>query len=92
MTTAARSDTEKTSFDQAAGSAKRVTEFPAGGGESTFTVPSCARDAVAYVYYARAELGQGRVPPPQQVYFGAAYTVHLTYVGEEKLQVGESRP
>jgi hypothetical protein len=81
-------DTEKTSFDQMGGSAKRVTEFPAGGGESTFTVPSCARDAVAYVYYARAELGQGRVPPPQEIYFGAAYTVHLTYVGEEKLQVG----
>ena len=84
-----KSDTERITFDQAAGSAKRVTLFPAGGGESTFSVLSCARDAVAYVYYAREELGQGRMPPAQQVYFGSAYTAHLTYVGEETLRVGD---
>jgi hypothetical protein len=84
-----KSGTERTTFDQAAGSAKRVTLFPAGGGESTFSILSCARDAVAYVYYAREELGQGRMPQSQQVYFGSAYTVHLTYVGEETLRVGD---
>ena len=84
-----KSDTERTIFDQAAGSAKRVTLFPAGGGETTFGILSCARDAVAYVYYAREELGQGRMPPPQQVYFGSAYAAHLTYVGEATLPVGD---
>lgn len=84
-----KSDTEKTTFDQVSGSAKRVTLFPAGGGESTFSILSCARDAVAYVYYAREELGQGRVPPAQQVYFGSAYTTRLTYVGEETLHLDD---
>jgi len=82
-------DTERTTFDQVAGSAKRVTLFPAGGGETSFSILSCTRDAIAYVYYARAELGQGRLPPAQQVYFGSAYNVHLTYVGEETLKVAD---
>ncbi len=46
--------------------------MPADGGETTFTIPSCARDALTYVYYARRELGQGRVPHAQDVFFGGA--------------------
>jgi hypothetical protein len=84
-----KSGSERTTFDQAAGSARRLTLFPAAGGESTFSIPSCARDAVAYIYYARVELGQGRVPPAQQVYFGSAYNVRLTYVGDETLKVAD---
>jgi hypothetical protein len=38
---------------------------PAGGGKSDFFIGTCARDAVAFVYYARVELGQGRVPAPR---------------------------
>lgn len=83
-----KTDTERTGFDQAGRSARRATVFPLGGGESTFSIPYCARDAVAYMYYLRAELGQGRVPPSQEVYFGSAYNVHLAYVGEEKLPLG----
>jgi hypothetical protein len=66
-----------------------VTLFPASGGETTFSILSCARDAVAYVYYAREELGQGRMPQAQQVYFGSAYMAHLTYVGAETLTVAD---
>ena len=55
---------DKTSFDQKAGSATRTTVFPAGGGSTDFNIPTCARDAVAFAYYARVELGQGRVPTP----------------------------
>jgi len=79
---------DKTSYDQKANSATRSTLFPAGGGRSDFSIANCARDAVAFAYYARVELGQGRVPAPQQVYFGSAYSVSLEYGGEEKIDSG----
>jgi hypothetical protein len=79
---------EKTSFDQKAGSATRTTLFPAGGGRSDFSISTCARDAVAFAYYARVELGQGKPLAPQQVYFGSAYSVNLTYTGAESVNSG----
>jgi hypothetical protein len=79
---------DKTSFDQKAGSATRTTLFPAGGGKTDFSIATCARDAVAFVYYARVELGQGRVPAPLEVYFGSAYAVRLEYTGAENVTLG----
>jgi len=79
---------DKTNFDQSAGSATRTTLFPAGGGRSDFSISTCARDAVAFAYYMRVELGQGRVPAPVQVYFGRAVSVSLQYAGEENLTSG----
>jgi len=79
---------EKINFDQRAGSAARTTSFPAGGGRTDFNIATCARDAVAFAYYARVELGQGRVPAPQQVYFGSAYSVRLEYTGAENVTSG----
>ena len=79
---------EKTSFDQKAGSATRTTLFPAGGGKTDFNIATCARDALAFTDYARVELGQGRVPAPQQVYFGSAYSVTLSYAGAENVTSG----
>ena len=79
---------EKTSFDQSAGSATRTTAFPAGGGRTDFSIPACARDALAFVYYARVELGQGRVPAAQQVHFGSAYSASLSYIGAENVTAG----
>jgi hypothetical protein len=76
---------EKTNFDQRAGSATRTTVFPAGGGKSDFNIASCSRDALAFIYYARVELGQGKVPAPQNVYFGSAYSVTLQYTGSENI-------
>ncbi len=80
---------ETTTFDQRAGTARRVTLFPASGGKSTYEVPSCARDALAYTYYARIELGQGRVPPPQQVFFGSPYMVRLEYGGAQNITIDQ---
>lgn len=80
---------EKTTFDQKKGEAHRTTLLPADGGKSTFDIPSCARDALAFIYYARRELGQGRVPPQQQIFFGSAYTVHLDYTGAQTIRVGD---
>jgi len=80
---------EKTTFDQKAGSAHRTTLFPSNGGSSTYDIPTCARDALAFAYYARVELGQGRVPPAQQVFFGWPYTVRMDYGGAQTITVGD---
>ncbi|HYW41315.1 MAG TPA: DUF3108 domain-containing protein [Bryobacteraceae bacterium] len=72
---------EKTTFDQEKGSAHRVTTLPQDGGVTDLTTHTCARDALAFVYFARREMGQGRVAPAEQVYLGAAYSVRLEYTG-----------
>lgn len=78
---------EKTTFDQKKGTAKRATVMPEGGGTSDFDIPSCARDAIAFTYYARIEMGQGRVAQPQKIFFGSAYNVRLEYTGAMTLPV-----
>jgi len=75
---------EKTTFDYEQGRASRVTK---DGGKSEVTIGSCARDALAFLYFARRELGQGRVPPQQEVFFGASYSVRLEYTGEQTVTV-----
>jgi hypothetical protein len=80
---------EKTTFDVKKGTARRTTLFPEGGGTSEFNIPSCARDALAFVYFARREMGQGRVAPAQQVFLGSGYNVRLEYTGAMNITVGE---
>jgi len=83
-----RKTEEKIEFDQKQGSAHRITTLPKDGGESTFSIPGCARDALAYVYYGRRELGQGRVPQAQNVYFGGPYSAKMDYTGPQNVKVG----
>ena len=78
---------EKTTFDQQKGTAHRVTELPADGGITDFGIPSCARDALAFVYLVRREMGQGRVAPAQKVFFGSGYTIDLKYTGAVNIPV-----
>lgn len=78
---------EKTTFDEKTGKAHRVTTMPQDGGETTFTIPSCARDALTYIYYVRRELGQGRVPHAQDIYFGSAYTAKMDYAGAQNIAI-----
>jgi hypothetical protein len=80
-----RKTREKTTFDQAQGSAHRLTTLPKDGGESSFTIPSCARDALTYIYYGRRELGQGRVPQAQTVYYGGPYSAKMDYTGAQNI-------
>ncbi len=82
---------EKTTFDQKEGRAKRVTLLPEDGGKSEFDISSCARDALAFVYYARQEMGQGRVAQPQTVYFGSPYAVRIDYTGPQDVTVADKR-
>jgi hypothetical protein len=83
---------EKTTFDQEKGTARRVTEFPNDGGFTDMTTGPCGRDAIAFVYFARKELGQGRVPPAQAVYFGSAYSVRQNYTGAQTVTLADKKP
>jgi len=81
--------TEKTTFDQKNGTAKRQTVTPAGGGSSDLSFHGCGQDGLAFWFFARRELGQGRVPPPETVFFGSGYTVRLEYTGAQTIPVAE---
>src|SRR5947209_3523761 len=69
---------ETMSFDQAGRKATRETK---GGGKSELSTPACAKDALAYIGYVRRELAAGRLPPRQQVYYGAPYDVKVEFQG-----------
>jgi hypothetical protein len=77
---------EKTTFDYKKSIAKRVT---VNGGKSESKIPACARDALSYLFFARNELAQGRVPPDQPVLAGAAYQVRMEYGGTEQVKIGD---
>jgi hypothetical protein len=83
----AKKTREKTTFDQSKRTAHRETILPVDGGKSDFDIPSCARDALAFLYYVRQEMGQGRVAPAQQTFFGSAYSVQLRYTGEMTIRL-----
>ena len=81
-----KNSSEKTTFDYGQGRAFRGTR---NGGKSEVTIGSCARDALAFLYFARRELGQGRVPPQQNVFFGSSYSVRLEYTGAQTVTVAD---
>lgn len=70
---------EKTNFDYAKNTAQRVTLN--GGGKSTTKITGCVRDALTFIMFARRELGQGRVPPAQSVFYGSQYRVRMEFAG-----------
>ena len=72
---------ETTTFDNTKMTAHRVTTLPSDGGKSDFEISNCARDALTFIYFARKEMGQGRVAPQQTVFLGGAYSVRLEYTG-----------
>ena len=86
-----KSSREKTTFDQEKGVAHRVTEFPSNGGNSDLNTGACGRDAIAYLYFARKELGQGRVAPAQSVFFGSSYSVRQSYTGQQTVTIGDKK-
>jgi len=87
-----KTTTDKTTFDQEKQSAHREIEVPANGGHTDLATGQCGRDGIAFVYFARKELGQGRVPPPQVVYFGSAYTVQQSYTGAQTIALADKKP
>jgi hypothetical protein len=87
----AKTTREKTTFDQDKQTAHRETEFPNNGGSSDMNTGPCGRDAITFLYFARKELGQGRVPPPQVVYFGSPYTVQQSYTGAQNIVLADKK-
>jgi hypothetical protein len=81
-----RKGQEKTTFS--GGTASRKTK---GGGKSDIPVDECAKDGLAYLYFLRHELAQGRIPSPQKVLFGAAYEVSFQYGGTQQVAFKEER-
>lgn len=79
---------EKTTFDPQSDTATRQT---AGGGKSELKTSSCARDALAFLYYVRRELSQGRVTAPQTVLFGAPYEVRMEFAGTQTIRIADNR-
>ncbi len=63
---------EEETIDRSQESVTRTT-IGGGGGKSEFPVSDCMKDALTLLYYARRELGQGRVPPAQRILLGGIY-------------------
>ncbi len=72
-------------LDQAESTAHRSTK--GGGGESDFAIPPCARDALSYLYFMRRNLAEGRIPPPDDIVFGALYQISVTYAETRQVDV-----
>lgn len=83
-----KSDETVTIDRQASVATRRSNTGGDAPGISKATVPDCIHDALTYLFYARRELGQGRVPPAQEMIFGAIYNVSLEYAGAETITVG----
>jgi hypothetical protein len=84
----AKKTDEKTTFEQQKGTASRETS---GGGKTELTTSACGKDALAFLYYVRRELSQGRIPPRQVVFFGAPYEIRVEFMGTQKIPLGESQ-
>ena len=78
---------EKVIFDQQNHTASRQTQN--GGGKTDLTIPSCAKDALTFMQFARNELAQGRLAAQQAVVFGALYNVRVEYTGVQRIKYGD---
>lgn len=84
-----RKTRERTTFEPEKSIATRQTL--GGGGKSEISISSCAKDALAFLYYVRSELSRGRVAPPETIFFGAPYSIRLEYGGRQTLRVQEHK-
>jgi hypothetical protein len=80
---------EKETIDRSRGIATRMTVK--GGGKTEIPVQDCVKDALTYLFYVRRELGQGRIPPTQQILFGALHQMRLEYAGAQMIPVNEQQ-
>jgi hypothetical protein len=78
FTHGARKGAERSTFDPPTA----TRETLGGGGKSQFSVPPCARDALAFLFYLRHELAEGRRPAFATIYFGAPYQLAFEYAAD----------
>lgn len=76
-------NSESTTF-----SGHSATRKTKSGGKAELAVPDCAKDGLTFVYFVRRELSHGKVPAPQEILFGAPYSIQLTYQGSATIPVG----
>ena len=55
----------------------------------TFELAYWFKRPLTLLFFARRELGQGKVPPAQQFLFGGLYQMKMEYTGAQKVQVGD---
>jgi len=75
---------DKETFDPATGTVTRGT----GDGKSEINANACGKDALAFLYFLRQELSEGRVPARQTIFYGAPYEVRLASAGTESVKIG----
>lgn len=80
---------EAVEFDQRSHTATRTTL--GGGGESELSIPPCARDGLTFLYFLREQLAAGRIPPPDDINFGAQYQVSVTYLESLEIEAAGER-
>lgn len=80
---------ETTAFDAVKMIATRTTLQ--GGGKSDVSIPACAKDALAYIFFLRRELAQGRLPVMQKAFYGAPYDTRVQFMGAQVIRVGDSQ-
>jgi hypothetical protein len=85
LTHGSRKSGERIDFDSHAGVARRET---VDGGKSDVPILPCPHDALTFLYFTRREMGQGRVPPQEDIVFGAVYQMRLQYTGEQQVRLG----
>lgn len=68
---------------------RTITRETASGGKSEASAPQCAKDALTFLYYLRRELSQGRIPPPQTVFFGSPYEIRLEFAGAQSIRIAD---
>jgi hypothetical protein len=69
------------------GNGTAVRKTGGGGGQTEITVPACAHDALSFLFYARRELGQGKVPHAEKILLGGAYPLQLQYTGAQNVTI-----
>jgi hypothetical protein len=83
-----RKTRETISFDAKKRTATRQTTE---GGKSEISTPACAKDPLAFLFFARQELKAGRIPASQPVFYGAGYQVRLEAAGTQSIQSGDTK-
>ena len=81
-----RVTSEKSIFDAEKKVVRRETSK---GGQSETPIAACAKDALAFLFFVRKELAQGRIPPAQTIFFGAPYQATLKFAATHHVKIGE---
>jgi hypothetical protein len=77
---------DRETFDPGTGTVTRGS----GSGQTEINANACSKDALAFLYFVRRELSQGRTPPSQTAFFGAPYEIRLESAGAESVKIGNA--